>query len=647
MKPDELLRLANRGRKLVRRPEAKGGDWFRVANADSDRAELFIYGAIGDYWGDDDVTAAAFARALRGITAPALDLHINSPGGLVFDGVAIYSALLNHPATVDVYVDGIAASAASFIAMAGDTVTIEKPAKMMIHDAGGIVIGNAADMREMAELLDELSNTIAEIYADRAGGDVETWREAMQVETWYSAAEAVEAGLADRVANDGAADEPAENKTSASARARSSQTPVFAMARTTDSRGGNQMDIAEIMASMRAIIDGANGRSLTDEEVKRYEALEGELANKRSEQVRQRQAAYETPVRDSFNGALATAVDVAPARESESLDKAFEAYLRTGHPNADIADLRVTNAQGVGTGADGGFTVPEGFRQKLVEVRKSFGGLANEVEEIITDTGNKLPWPTIDDTANEGGITAEGAAFEGGADLTFGEVELNAFKYTSAGEDVAAANTPLRVSVELLQDSAFDVVGLVSRALGTRIARKQARDWVVGTGTTLPFGLLHAGLTQDRELAANDTLSYADFLATEGALDPEYEQNAKWVMSKATWQASRGLLGADGRPLIQEAQVAGMGGKPEKVLLGYPVVIDQAAPAHTAQNSNFAALGDMREAYVIRRVASLVVVVNPWSRANNGEIEFTAWERADGNIQNRKAYAILGNQNVA
>jgi ATP-dependent protease ClpP protease subunit len=217
---DRLQALADRGRKLFA-PGAnnlRGGDWYRIANAD-DRAEVFIYGAIGDYMGEDDTTAASFIRELRNITAPSIELHINSPGGLVFDGVAIYSALVNHDATVDVSIDGVAASAASFVAMAGDTVTIEKPAKMMIHDAGGLVLGNADDMREMAGLLDELSDTIADIYSGRAGGTVEQWRAAMRAETWYSASEAVAAGLADRVANDTQASAP-DNRRSQTIRAR-------------------------------------------------------------------------------------------------------------------------------------------------------------------------------------------------------------------------------------------------------------------------------------------------------------------------------------------------------------------------------------------------------------------------------------------
>lgn len=201
--------LAARARRLAVRPPAAHGDWYRVTAAAGDRAEVFIYGVIGSDWDDGDVTAAGFVRELRAIKAPRIDLHLNSPGGSVFDGIAIHAALRNHPATVTSYVDGVAASAASFVAMAGDEVVIEKPAKMMIHDASGLVIGDAADMREMADLLDELSDTIAGIYTDRAGRTVAHWRSAMRAETWYGAAEAVAAGLADRVAGNG--DPPAGN----------------------------------------------------------------------------------------------------------------------------------------------------------------------------------------------------------------------------------------------------------------------------------------------------------------------------------------------------------------------------------------------------------------------------------------------------
>lgn len=188
--------LAAAEKRLRGAPAAAHGTWT-IRNEDTDRAEVFIYGAISDWYGD--VNAADFVKALSDITAPTIDLRVNSPGGLVFDAVAIYTALKEHSARVDVRIEGIAASAASFIAQAGDTIAIAKPARMMIHDAQGFTMGGPAEHRDMLELLDDLSDMIAEIYADRAGGTVADWREPMKATTWYTAAAAVEAGLADTV----------------------------------------------------------------------------------------------------------------------------------------------------------------------------------------------------------------------------------------------------------------------------------------------------------------------------------------------------------------------------------------------------------------------------------------------------------------
>jgi ATP-dependent protease ClpP protease subunit len=205
---DELMRmLAEVKRPTSRHARPTSGErreWFRIGNHDpaAQVTDVWLFDEIG-YWG---VTADDFARSLQAVTSPRITLHVNSPGGDVFDGIAIYSTLKNHPAAVDVRIEGLAASAASFIAMAGDTITVEKPAQMMIHDASGICIGDARDMTSMADLLARISDTIAAIYADRTGTPVEQWREAMLAETWYSSGEAVAAGLADSVAG-----EPAED----------------------------------------------------------------------------------------------------------------------------------------------------------------------------------------------------------------------------------------------------------------------------------------------------------------------------------------------------------------------------------------------------------------------------------------------------
>jgi len=392
--------------------------------------------------------------------------------------------------------------------------------------------------------------------------------------------------------------------------------------------------IEEIIAALQAIIDNATGdagepRDLTEDEARRYEQLESQLTvARRSAEIRSRQNAYMTPMNYGV---------VAPAKTSkDTLERAYDAYLRTGQANQDIAELR---AQGEGTGGGGGYMVPAGFRKKLVDRMVSFGGIAAEVESFNTSDGNSIEYPTLDDTANSGTITDESGAATGGADLAFGKVDLGAHKYTSSG----ASDLPLRVPVELLQDAAFDVQALVSRKLGERIARKQAVHWATGTGVKQPGGLVRATLTADRDLDTADTPDYEDLVETQDLLDDYYEQNAVWVMRKNTWSQLRLIVDLAGRPIIQES-TEGISGKPEKRLLGSRVVIDQAMPVLSSAADTFPIVyGDLKEAYVIRRVSNLVVVVNPYSRAQYGEVEFTAWERADGNIQNRNAMIILQN----
>lgn len=171
--------------------------WFRIENRSSG-TDIYLYGEVG-YFG---VTAADFTEELRQVKASTINLHINSPGGSVFDGVAIYNALKAHPASINVTVDGLAASAASFIACAGEKVTIMRHAQMMIHDAWSDAYGNADKLRKQADTLERTSATIADIYSRKAGGDADMWRELMKAETWFNAEEAIQFGLADEIGGD-------------------------------------------------------------------------------------------------------------------------------------------------------------------------------------------------------------------------------------------------------------------------------------------------------------------------------------------------------------------------------------------------------------------------------------------------------------
>lgn len=168
---------------------------FEIRNLADREAEVFLYGEIA--W---DVDASEFVRELSLLDVDTIRLRVNSPGGDAYQGIAMMNALQTHPARVETTVEGMAFSAASFIVAGGsDHVTIYPGAEVMIHDALVSTYGNADDMGRAIERLDRMSNSIAEVYARRAGGDPEDWREAMRAETWFTAQEAVDAGLADEV----------------------------------------------------------------------------------------------------------------------------------------------------------------------------------------------------------------------------------------------------------------------------------------------------------------------------------------------------------------------------------------------------------------------------------------------------------------
>lgn len=393
------------------------------------------------------------------------------------------------------------------------------------------------------------------------------------------------------------------------------------------------MTVEEILAALQAIIDGAVGdggepRDLTEEEAARYEQLEKQLATaRRSAEIRARQSAYTMPV----NAGL---IQTAP-KPDNSLERAFNHYLRTGKENDDLVQLR---AQSEGTGSEGGYLVPDTFRDKLVERMKAFGGLANVVDSYTTGDGRNVSWPTVDDTSNVGEIVAEGGTFSSGADLVFGVANLGSYSYAAGG----GSSTPLRVSLELVQDAAFDVEGLVTRKLGERIARIQAVHWVRGTGVGEPLGIT-TGLTGVEIAADGSGVTYDDLVNFIHAVDPAYRDGARWAFNDTMLGTLQKLKDSHGDP-IWRGWGADMGqGLQEATLLGFPVTIDQAFPTMTAADNtiNWGVFGQLTEGYVIRRVKDVQILVNPYSRMANRQIEYSAWARADATQQNTNAYVAL------
>ena len=187
--------------------------WNLVKNDEEKSAKLILYGSIGsdEYW--DDISDKAFKQDIENLgDVENIILHINSPGGSVFSAVAIANTLKNHKAKITANIDGLAASAATIITSACDTVKMPKNALFMVHNPITFAYGNNQDMQKTLEMLNKVKNSIIETYLNKAKTDKETLSELMDNETWMSAEEAKEYGFIDEILDENVEKEIIENK---------------------------------------------------------------------------------------------------------------------------------------------------------------------------------------------------------------------------------------------------------------------------------------------------------------------------------------------------------------------------------------------------------------------------------------------------
>ena len=176
--------------------------WYEIKSK-ADKAEIWIYEMIGeDFWTGGGITAKNFQKELSDIKASQIDLHINSPGGAVFDGISIYNLIKQHPANVTTYIDGLAASIASVIALAGDKIIMAANALFMVHNPTGMVMGTATDMRSLADVLDKIAGTMVGTYVGKTGKPEDDIRAMLDAETWMTADEAKENGFIDEISEE-------------------------------------------------------------------------------------------------------------------------------------------------------------------------------------------------------------------------------------------------------------------------------------------------------------------------------------------------------------------------------------------------------------------------------------------------------------
>jgi HK97 family phage major capsid protein len=316
---------------------------------------------------------------------------------------------------------------------------------------------------------------------------------------------------------------------------------------------------------------------------------------------------------------------------------AFVAWCKYGMDIPD-EDLRAVarskygpvQGAGVGTGAAGGFTVPQEFLSVLETALRAYGGVRQVATVIRTDSGADMPMATNNDTAAAGVILTENTA-AATADVTFGQVILRAFMYSSG---------IVPVSFQLLQDTAFDMGTWLAMQLAHRLGRIENQHFTTGTGTTAqPQGIANAsvgatiGHTQPTGAANVTGYNYTSLVTMEHSVDPAYRANgARWMMSDTALRQVRLILDSQNRPLFVPGYTIGndaVGGAPD-TLMGYRIVINQDMPVPAA-NARSIAFGDFSR-YYVREVQGVQVMRLNERFADALQVAFLGYQRVDGRI---------------
>ena len=270
----------------------------------------------------------------------------------------------------------------------------------------------------------------------------------------------------------------------------------------------------------------------------------------------------------------------------------------------------------------GGYTIAEDFSGALEKSLLAFGGMREVSTVKRTSTGADLPWPTMSDHANKGAILNEATTIGSSVDPTFGVVLFKAFKYHS---------TPILVSSELLQDSAFDLSAEIGQAVGERIARIQNDHFTTGAGTTLPKGVVvSAGL--GKTATATNAIVADELIDLLHSVDPAYRNGARFMLHDTVLAAIRKLkfsIGSDQVGYVWQGSF--QTGVPDRIL-GYPYTINQSMASAFTTAQKLVLFGDFSK-YVIRDVAEIRLVVLRERYADLDQIAYDAFLRSDGQLK--------------
>ncbi len=319
-----------------------------------------------------------------------------------------------------------------------------------------------------------------------------------------------------------------------------------------------------------------------------------------------------------------------PLPEDKEYRRAFNGYLRRGMLEMPAEQRALISAhfraQGTGTAAAGGALVPQDFYRRLIEAMVAFGGMRQRANQpggptvITTASGASLPIPCVDDTGNTGAIVAEGNQVTS-QDMTFSTKTLGSYMYTSK---------IVPVSIQLLDDSAFNLDTWLPTKLGERIGRAQNAHFTTGTGSGQPQGVVTgAGEGVVGTTGATTSVSYSDLVTLEHSVDPAYRAlGAQWMFNDQTLAMLKQLTDVDNRPLWMPGIASGA----PNTILGYPYVINQSVAAMAASAKSI--LFGNFSYYIIRDVVDVRVLRLNERYADYLQVGFLAFVRSDGVFAN-------------
>jgi HK97 family phage major capsid protein len=324
-------------------------------------------------------------------------------------------------------------------------------------------------------------------------------------------------------------------------------------------------------------------------------------------------------------------VSASGKKDGETVDAmaAVALYLRNGKNVTTEQALAIHNAMSTTTSAEGGYTVPAEIATLVVDRMKAYGGMREAAQILTTAGGNALNYPTSDGTSEVGEIVAENIV-SNVLDLTFGTVAVNPYKYSSKS---------IALPIELIQDSAIDIVGFVVNRLAVRLARVTNAHYTVGTGSSQPFGVAaRATVGKTATTGGSVTATYDDLIDLIHSVNSSYRSNgARFMLNDSSVAVLRKLKDTTGRPIWFAGDMEGAAQGVAPTLCGYAYTVNDDV-AVMAANAKSIFFGDFSQ-FVIRDIAGSTTMLrfDDSAFALKGQAGFCGWTRTGSNLLDAQA----------